>query len=102
MYYQHFLGIDVLELAARVVSGKLELDVRDHGPGLPDTVHIFEKFHRGAAARPGGLGLGLPISRGLVQALGGTLEATNRTGGGAAFQIRMPVQTEEPPSDEDD
>ena len=79
---------------------RLEIDVRDRGPGLPDPVRIFEKFQRGAAARPGGLGLGLPISRGLVQALDGTLEAANRVGGGAEFRIRMPVQTEDPPRDE--
>lgn len=83
-----------VELSAQVADGQLTVTIRDHGPGLADTAQIFEKFHRGAAARPGGLGLGLPISRGLVQALGGTLTASNCVGGGAAFLFRVPVQTE--------
>jgi two-component system sensor histidine kinase KdpD len=54
---------------------------------------VFEKFYRGANARPGGTGLGLSIVEGFVRAHRGTVRAANRTGGGAEFQIHLPVET---------
>ena len=82
------------QIDLRIDRALLLVAVRDRGPGLADTTRIFDKFYRGDGARPGGLGLGLPISRGLIQALGGTLEARNREGGGAEFLARIPVETE--------
>ena len=53
---------------------------------------IFEKFYRGEGRKAGGLGLGLSIARGFVEAHGGTLTAENRDGGGARFILGLPVR----------
>jgi two-component system, OmpR family, sensor histidine kinase KdpD len=71
----------------------LEISVRDEGPGLENPARVFDRFHRGEASRPGGLGLGLSIVRGLIRGLGGTTEARNPPGGGAEFILRIPVRT---------
>jgi two-component system sensor histidine kinase KdpD len=53
---------------------------------------LFEKFYRGDDRKTGGLGLGLSIARGLVEAHDGKLAAENRDGGGARFTITLPVR----------
>ncbi|MEI8039601.1 MAG: ATP-binding protein, partial [Verrucomicrobiota bacterium] len=74
-------------------DSQLEIHVRDEGPGLKDPVRVFDRFHRGEDSRPGGLGLGLSIVRGLIRGLGGTSEARNTPGGGAEFILKIPVRT---------
>lgn len=66
--------------------------VRDSGVGISDgdAEKIFEPFYSSKAAGCG-LGLGLPIARRLIQAQGGTLHAHNRPGGGAEFEVRLPL-----------
>ncbi len=72
------------------------LQVLDEGDGIPpgDLEHIFDKFYRaqkGDRVRAG-TGLGLAISRGFVDAMDGTITATNRTDRtGAVFTIRLPI-----------
>jgi two-component system sensor histidine kinase KdpD len=73
--------------------GALEICVRDEGPGLENPARVFDRFHRGTDSRPGGLGLGLSIVRGLARGLGGSAEARNPEGGGAEFILRLPVKT---------
>lgn len=72
---------------------EMRFDVNDRGPGLPpgDEERIFARFQRGSDAAPGGLGLGLSIARQLASALGGSLTAGNRSGGGARFSLRIPI-----------
>jgi two-component system sensor histidine kinase KdpD len=53
---------------------------------------IFDKFYRGPGAPTGGTGLGLSLVKGFVEALGGTVAAANRNGGGAKFTIRLPIK----------
>ncbi len=76
--------------------GALTVAVRDNGPGVPeaDRAAIFEKFRQGgdAQARPAGTGLGLPISRQIVEHLGGTMWLESEPGGGACFAFRLPLQ----------
>lgn len=86
-------GTPILLSAAINESGELEIHVRDKGPGLADPQRVFDRFHRGEASRPGGLGLGLSIVRGLIRGLGGSVEARNAPGGGADFILRIPVRT---------
>jgi two-component system sensor histidine kinase KdpD len=77
-------------------AGEVCLRVIDEGPGVPDTAlpHLFEKFYRVQATdrqRPG-TGLGLAIARGFVEAMGGRVEAGNRTDrSGAMFTFVLPV-----------
>jgi two-component system sensor histidine kinase KdpD len=71
------------------------VDVADRGPGLPpgEETRIFEKFYRSVGAPPGaGVGLGLTICRGIVQAHGGRIWAENRPGGGAVFRFTLPIE----------
>lgn len=85
-----------IHLSAAVnASSQLEIHVRDEGPGLENPAKVFERFYRGQASRPGGLGLGLPIVHGLIRGLGGTSEARNAAGGGAEFILKIPVRTAE-------
>jgi len=88
-----------IEISARASGTELEIRLADRGPGIPvgEEERIFEKFDRGEHAGGGGVGLGLPICRGIMQAHGGTIVAGNRPGGGAEFRIRLPL-TETPPT----
>ncbi|MFO0616298.1 MAG: sensor histidine kinase KdpD [Polyangiaceae bacterium] len=87
-----------IEVGARRADGAIEIDVADHGPGIPEAAQkrVFEKFYRGVGERPGGVGLGLAICRGIVEAHGGAIAVTNRPGGGALFRISLPL-VESPP-----
>ncbi len=82
-----------IEIIARGENGELILQVADRGPAcLPDQLdRIFDSFHRASTTPPGGIGLGLAIVRGFVEAQGGRVNAVNRQGGGALFTIIMPA-----------
>jgi len=83
-----------IEIDAEYTNENLLISVSDRGPGIPPeaTERLFEKFYRGDDRKTGGLGLGLSIARGLIEAHGGTLTVENRDGGGARFLIRLPVR----------
>lgn len=74
----------------------LALSVLDEGPGIPDNIlpYIFEKFYQ--AEVPGaesiGLGLGLAVTKAIVELHLGKLEARNREEGGAEFSLLLPLQ----------
>jgi len=74
-------------------EGILEIVISDNGPGFSeeDKDKAFEKFFRSPKAKSGGLGLGLSIARGFVQAHGGDISIENQKTGGALFTIRIPV-----------
>lgn len=77
-------------LSARYVDdATCELTLSDEGPGVPDGLDIFGPFVRGSRDRPGS-GIGLYIVRRLVDALGGSITASNIDGGGACFAVRLP------------
>ncbi len=66
------------------------LTVRDNGPGIEDLDALFEPFY--TTKQPGdGVGLGLAISSGIVTDLGGRLTARNGQGGGAVFEMQLPI-----------
>lgn len=70
-------------------SNDVVITVRDNGVGIADLESLFEPFYTTKA--PGdGVGLGLAISSGIVNDLGGRLTARNGPGGGAVFEIRLP------------
>jgi two-component system C4-dicarboxylate transport sensor histidine kinase DctB len=66
--------------------------ISDSGPGIPQEVaaHLFEPFFTTKPAGKG-LGLGLAISSSIVQAMNGRLLARNLDGGGAQFELRLPL-----------
>lgn len=86
-----------IEIDAEYKQRQLLISVSDRGPGIPidSAGRIFDKFYRGDDHKTGGLGLGLSIARGFVEAHGGRLMAENRDGGGARFTIRLPVRVTE-------
>ena len=72
------------------------LDIRDHGPGLPEgsLERVFERLYRTDAARSrvdGGSGLGLSIVRTLTKAQGGRVQVQNHPEAGAVFSIWLPI-----------
>lgn len=79
-----------IEIAA-VDAVTIAVVVRDDGPGLPedDTTSIFAE---GFTTKPSGEGLGLAISRDIVEAHGGSLDARNHADGGAEFRVLLPCR----------
>lgn len=83
----------VCTLARRADAVTVTVD--DRGPGVPvgQRERVFEPFYRlpGASERDGGVGLGLALVRGIVTRHGGTVHVTDRPGGGARFEVRLPA-----------
>ncbi|MBN1769856.1 MAG: HAMP domain-containing protein [Deltaproteobacteria bacterium] len=80
--------------AARLPDGKpaVRIRVTDNGPGIPPELldAIFDPFV--TTKSPGaGTGLGLSVCQGIVEGLGGTIEASSPEGGGATFELLLPV-----------
>jgi Na+/proline symporter/nitrogen-specific signal transduction histidine kinase len=75
------------------------VEVEDNGPGVPAAQQqlVFEKFRQGgdAANRPQGTGLGLPISRQIVEHFGGRMWLSSEPGQGACFAFSLPWRHEE-------
>nr|WP_237523808.1 HAMP domain-containing sensor histidine kinase [Streptomyces sp. SID5466] len=76
-------------------GGTVVIEVTDTGSGIPadDLPHVFDRFWRAEKSRSrrtGGSGLGLAIVRKLVEAHGGTAEATSTEGEGSTFALRLP------------
>jgi two-component system sensor histidine kinase KdpD len=91
-----------ITLAAAVRHGAMLLTVSDDGPGLPtgDPDLLFEKFQRGRTeSNIVGVGLGLTICRAAARLHGGDIRAMHNPGGGACFELTLPVPTrvEAPP-----
>ena len=88
----------------RVDDRGLTVQVQDNGPGVPpdQRVLIFEKFHQGGddGARPAGTGLGLPISRQIVEHFGGRIAVRGDIGQGACFEFWLPCVP--PPAEKHD
>ena len=80
--------------AARAQGDALVIEVADTGPGIPpeSVPRLFEPFYSLKAVGKG-TGLGLVISKDLVEKQGGTLTAANRPEGGAVFTVRIPMAT---------
>ena len=79
-------SIDVILSAGQMAT----FTVRDNGPGIEDLDALFEPFYTTKA--PGdGVGLGLAISSGIVNDLGGRLYARNGRAGGAVFEVQLPL-----------
>ncbi|HET9253737.1 MAG TPA: ATP-binding protein, partial [Pseudonocardiaceae bacterium] len=86
-------------VTASALGDQAELRVIDRGPGIPDTdrEHIFLPFQRfGDRDNTTGLGLGLALSRGLVEAMGGSLTPEDTPGGGLTMVVTVRLTTPEP------
>jgi two-component system, OmpR family, sensor histidine kinase KdpD len=81
------------ELRACPAGSSVLLEVLDHGPGVPDAfkLRMFEPFERlGERAAGNGVGLGLAVAKGFLEAMGGTIHAADTPGGGLTVQVSLP------------
>lgn len=68
-----------------------EIQIWDDGEGFAkeDIPHLFERFYRGKNACEGGIGIGLALSKEIIERQNGTIRARNKPDGGALFEIRF-------------
>lgn len=82
-----------IAITTRLNGPDAVLEIRDHGPGIPEAEldRLFRRFERAVSLRNyGGLGLGLYLVQEIVEAHGGRVVAQNAEGGGARFELRLP------------
>jgi two-component system sensor histidine kinase KdpD len=84
-------------IEAGEVGERVDLRIVDRGPGIPlaDRERIFEPFQRLGDSSAGGVGLGLAVARGFVEAMGGELVMDDTPGGGVTMVIGLPVDRDE-------
>jgi len=89
---------DRVEVRVESMAGEVRVSVADRGPGISteDLPHLFERFYRARnAQRKDGLGLGLFITRMLVEAHGGRIWAESEPGRGSTFTFTLPMASPE-------
>ena len=93
---RHARGAEI-QVSLWTTADETCLRVRDSGPGIPEAVRsrLFEPFARAPGAAPG-LGLGLYITREIVEAHGGRIEMSTARGEGTAFTVHLPRATHVP------
>jgi signal transduction histidine kinase len=82
-----------VDIEARVTPAETTFSVRDDGRGIDaeDLPHVFDRFWRAQRARREGIGLGLAIAKGIVQAHGGRIWVESRIGAGSTFSFTLPT-----------
>ena len=78
----------VILRAAAKDSNEMLIQVIDHGPGVHDPDRIFDAF---MTTKEKGMGIGLAVSRSIVEAHGGLLWAENNKAGGSIFNVALPL-----------
>jgi two-component system sensor histidine kinase KdpD len=89
-----------IEVSAALDGDRVRIEVADRGPGVRpgDEARVFDRFYRGRSdTADGGVGLGLTVCKGIVEAHGGRIEAINRPAGGVAVRFTLPLG-EKPPA----
>jgi signal transduction histidine kinase len=83
-------GARKVHIVGRAVDGVARVEIRDDGPGIPGDLRrrLFEPF---ASGRRGGKGLGLAISRRMIERQGGALGLVDDGRPGATFELRLPL-----------
>jgi signal transduction histidine kinase len=84
-----------IEIGAIASGGNVELVVRDSGPGIAaaDLPHVFDRFWQADKHARSGVGLGLAIAKGIVEAHGGAIRVENAPGGGTCLAFTLPIAT---------
>jgi len=96
---RHTPADGTVRVEAKSNGGGVEVTVEDTGEGIPasDLARVFEPFFRSDPARTGpGAGLGLALSRRIVEALGGTIRAESTPALGSRFSISLPASAMHP------
>jgi two-component system sensor histidine kinase KdpD len=83
-----------ITVRAEVHDRDLDIVVADRGPGIPpgDLQRVFDKFYRGPQTGVTGSGLGLSISKGFVEAHGGSVRVEARSAGGTQVHLTLPLR----------
>lgn len=91
---QYAPGASEIFVKTNYDHGMVIIEVEDNGPGFPESVlnNVFKKFFRADGSKTGGLGLGLSIVKGFVEAHNGSITVENATNGGAKFSIKIPSE----------
>jgi two-component system sensor histidine kinase KdpD len=93
----HAAGSEII-LKAGQVGRAVRIEVMDRGPGLgDDPSKLLSRFERGDAKSSRGVGLGLTICKAIAEAHGGSLQARNRSAGGAEFVVTLPYPSDTQP-----
>ena len=81
-------------LTAELTATEVTIAVRDTGPGIPrgDVPHVFDRYWQAKRSDRRGIGLGLPIAKGLVEAQGGKLWVESEPGRGTTFFFTLPAR----------
>lgn len=92
-----------IRITSEAVDNQFDLFVCDSGKGVtePELQHLFDKFYRGSNEATGGVGLGLAICRGIVEAHGGRIDAYNEKKGGLCIRIVIPDSVYDDTANED-
>jgi signal transduction histidine kinase len=90
---RHTRAGGTVTMAARAEGSVVSISVADTGEGIAreDLPRLFEEFYQAANHAPGGVGLGLAISRRLVQVMGGSIAVESELGKGSTFTVRLPA-----------
>jgi signal transduction histidine kinase len=82
-----------ITLSAVRIDGRVQVSVTDTGPGIPPSQipQLFGKFWQAKRGDNRGVGLGLAIARGIVEAHGGTIDVRSEVGRGSVFSFALPV-----------
>jgi two-component system OmpR family sensor kinase len=88
-----------IKLSLEEQAGSLEIAVQDNGPGIQEELlmHVFDRFYRIDSSRvrkSGGAGLGLSITKSIVELHGGSIHVTSTEGEGCTFLVRLPFVAE--------
>jgi two-component system sensor histidine kinase KdpD len=89
-----------LRIEAGTVAGRVDIRIIDRGPGIrpEDRDRVFRPFQRlGDSDNRTGVGLGLAVARGFVEAVGGELDVEDTPGGGCTMVVRIPQDVSETP-----
>jgi signal transduction histidine kinase len=84
----------IIEITERIEKGLVRVSVRDSGPGIDDSIKekLFKPF---ITSRKSGFGIGLAVSRSIIEKHNGEIRAENASGGGAEFSFRLKVFKDE-------
>jgi signal transduction histidine kinase len=85
----------VIVVATAARERHVEIAIRDSGVGAP-AMGLEAMFERFVSTKPDGLGMGLAISRSIVQAHGGRIWATANSDRGLTMHVQLPVESAEP------
>jgi signal transduction histidine kinase len=83
----------LIEIAVRARNGSVGFSVRDSGPGIPaeQLLHVFDRYWQAGRGDRRGVGLGLFITKALVEAHGGEVSVESRLGEGSTFSFTLPT-----------